>query len=552
VTAIPPHPDLLQANRAAGTSTASITQFPDPQELHARGIDTPDDYFTKYLATRARTSSTAPAATGFKVLALLVDFSDKTGQVAPEFYDTLIFGEGPGSVSHYISEISYGQVELTTLDLPSSLGWIRAPQTYSYYVNGNYGMGARPQNAQQMILDLAAAVDGLVDFSEYDNDGDGYVDVLIVVHAGTGAEMSGNLNDIWSHKWSVPETTKDGVKVFAYTTQPEYWQSAGDMTIGVYAHELCHGFGLPDLYDTDYSSRGIGYWGLMSHGAWNGTLGDSPAHPCAWSRIRMGFADAVEVADFLPGQTIAPVQQGGTIYRITAPGTYGREYFLIENRQQLGYDAGLPGAGLLIWHIEEGKSNNNQEWHPGKSNSAHYLVALEQADGLYDMERDVNNGDAADPFPGATGNTAFTPTSTPPSNTYEHGPTTIAVTNITVNGSTITVDLGPDSSLALSTSDGDPANVPASFILAQNYPNPFNPETTIEFSVDRSCDVDLAVYNVCGQLVTTLFDGSVGVGTSAMTWDGSDGHGNTVASGVYFYRLTIDGNAQTRKMLLIR
>jgi ribonuclease HII len=98
---------------------------------------------------------------------------------------------------------------------------------------------------------------------------------------------------MWSHKWGL-NTPKvvDGVYVQTFTVQPEYWATPGDMTIGVYAHELGHGLGLPDLYDVDYTSQGVGKWCLMSGGSWNGYLGNSPAHPSAWCLKEMGVKDS--------------------------------------------------------------------------------------------------------------------------------------------------------------------------------------------------------------------------------------------------------------------
>ena len=86
------------------------------------------------------------------------------------------------------------------------------------------------------------------------------------------------------------------------------------------------------------------------------------------------------------------------------------EYFLIENRQKIGYDAGLPGHGLIIWHIDESRKSNSDENHK--------LVDLEAADGRTDMDQNINYGDAGDPFPGITNNREFGKTTNPNSNLY--------------------------------------------------------------------------------------------------------------------------------------
>ena len=90
-----------------------------------------------------------------------------------------------------------------------------------------------------MVEDAVGLADPLVDFSQYDNDADGYVDALFVIHAGPGAEYTGNANDIWSHAWVThSEVLVDGVRVWRYSMEPEYWVHPRDMTIGVYCHEV--------------------------------------------------------------------------------------------------------------------------------------------------------------------------------------------------------------------------------------------------------------------------------------------------------------------------
>ena len=100
----------------------------------------------------------------------------------------------------------------------------------------------------------------------------------------------------------------------------------------------------------------------------------------------------------------------------------GNEYFLLENRQKTGFDVSLPGDGLLIWHIDEAQSANTDE--------NHYKVALMQADGKRDMERNTNRGDAGDPYPGTSNNNTFSATSNPNSKSYANADSCVAVTII--------------------------------------------------------------------------------------------------------------------------
>ena len=548
--AMPPHPDVIEA--IATGKLAPSYYLMNRAELHNRGVCTPDTFFNSLR--RPDGASQSPTATPFRILAILVKFSDKNSTVATTFFDSLVFDSLGATVRDYFNEVSGAQIDLVTVNLPSSLGWRTAPQTYAYYVNGANGLGDYPTNCQKLVEDLVDQVDPLVDFSQYDNDGNNTVDVLLVIHAGSGAERTGSANDIWSHKWGISPRLKDGVLISDYTTQPEYWVTPGDMTIGVYAHELGHGFGLPDLYDTDNSSKGVGRWCLMAYGGWNGTNGASPAYPCAWSRIRMGFATSTNVTGILLNQAIPNVEQGGPIYRLWTAGAIGQQYFLVENRQRLGYDVGLPSSGLLVWHIDDAKASlqnpNDQEWYPGLPATNHLCVALEQADGLYELEHNVDAGDIGDPYPGSTSNTSFNDATTPNANGYLTGNTSVQVVNITPSSSTMHADLVV--TITSGTDDPESGTLPTGPQLGQNYPNPFNPSTTIKFNIPADGQVKLEIYNTLGQKVRTLIDGPLPWGETQVIWDARGDDGRTVTTGVYLYKLTADGQTQTRKMVLLK
>ncbi len=556
--ACPPHPDLA-ADIAAGLRPAPY-YLENIDGLHARGISTGMSMRQSAGGSAKLVEGRAPGLTGtFKALAVLVKFSDKPSGVNGVYFDSLLFDSIGTTVRDFYNEISYGQLDLITVNLPSSLGWRTAPQTYAWYVNGQNATGPYPQNSQRLTEDLVDQIDPLVDFSQYDNDGDGYVDVLIVIHAGSGAEMTGSPNDIWSHKWGIFPRLKDGVYISDYTIQPELWISAGDMTIGVYAHELGHAFGLPDLYDTDgSSSTGIGTWGIMGYGSWNGPggMGGSPSHPCAWSRVQMGFAAATNVTQNVDGQAIAAVETSGEIYRLWTAGSASSEYFLIENRRKTGYDSYLRGEGLLIWHIDDAKAtlnnlDNSQEWWPGLPAAQHLRVALEQADGLWEIEKGLDYGDGNDVFPGGLGRRVFDAISTPSSDSYLSGGSFVKLDNISNSGAVMTADLIVG--LAAGVDPDDPSVLPAAIELAQNYPNPFNPATSIGFELNQAARISLEIYNIAGQRVRTLLDAWVEAGLTTLTWDGRDHANEPVASGVYLYRVTADSGAnQVRKMVLLK
>lgn len=552
--AVPPHPGLLE--KAAAGKKAMPYFIVNLDKMHEKGICTGDNPYEEVMAQAKEAAGYSPSITGtFNALAILVQFSDNASNTSATLFDSLLFDTNGVTVRDYYRTISYDQLDMVTVNMPSSVGWQTAPQTYAYYVDGQNGTGTYPNNSQKLVEDLVTMVDGSIDFSVYDNDNNGYVDVLIVMHAGQGAEVSGSNNDIWSHKWSIsPKATNDGVYVSSYTIQPEYIHSAGDMTIGVIAHELGHGFGLPDLYDTDNSSFGIGSWGIMSFGSWLGPgyNGGRPAEPCAWSRIQMGFATPTNITSNTNAQIIQDVKSSGEIYRLWTSGSVSDEYFLVENRQKTGYDSYLPGSGLLIWHIDDAKNNNTQEWYPGMTNSQHFLVALEQADGLFEMEHSNDYGDGNDVFPGGLNALSFDASSSTTSDSYTGGTSFVAIQNITPSGGNIIADLLVGLSASIEDDNTDNNVLPTTIALEQNYPNPFNPSTTISFTTSVDGEASLEIYSITGQLVTTLYKDFVSAGTHELNWDATNDNGHEIASGLYLYKLVINESAVTKKMMLLR
>lgn len=441
---MPPHPDLVKQIEEGSKPLPYYLANRD--FLAYKGINQPSEIGSlAEKITGAKMAAPGPSGT-FNALALLVDFSDEVASVTASYFDTLIFGTGTGTVRDYYDEVSYGTLTIVSVNLPSQTGWLRAPNTYAYYCNGQNGFGTYPQNVQKLVEDVVDAADSVVNFANYDNDLDGYVDALFVVHAGPGAEFTGSDHDIWSHQWvTYSPHLKDGVYIYPYSMEPEYWISPtpGDMTCGVYAHELGHVFGLPDLYDYDYNSEGVGDWSLMAGGSWNGSLGASPAHFDAWCRVMLDFVTPTVVSADTPGLSISAVETTPQVYYLWDCGAASNEYFLIENRQSSGYDAALPGFGLLIWHVDETQFDNDGECrsHNNCVCPRNYLVALEQADGNLDLEYNSDAGDSGDPYPGVTVNRTFNLSSTPNSGSYADCSSTVAVENISNSGAVMTADV---------------------------------------------------------------------------------------------------------------
>lgn len=443
---VPPHPKVLKAiqhemkvRKLGGTDRrmASVAAELAAEPVGVEGLNQGLFYPPAVLAAGgpalapARTARHRPTRGEMKCLVVLIDFSDNPGnRPAQEFRDMLFSRDTfrTGSMRDFYAENSRGH-----LDLDGHVtDWLRMPETYAHYTAGKSGTGDYPHNAQKMAEDAVKLAADAVNFKDFDGDEDNFLDGLFLIHAGEGAETDEDEttrgDKIWSHQWNLTAPfTSRGVSVFAYCTEPE------DGRVGVFSHEFGHMLGLPDLYDTTNRSQGVGAWCVMGAGSWNND-GLTPAHFCAWAKARLGWLrpKVVREADSL---TLTPVEapDNGDVYRLWTEGRTSEEYFLLENRQLVGFDRKLPAPGLLIWHIDETRSNND---NPGT-----YLVALEQADGLFQLERNRNKGESGDPYPGSAGNKSFNDTSTPHSRDNLGNSTGVAVTKIKEDGTSVTCNV---------------------------------------------------------------------------------------------------------------
>lgn len=341
-----------------------------------------------------------------KVPVILVEYPDLRATIAPEQFE-LLFNQinynETGSFRDFYLATSNNQLDLTC----SVYGWVMADSNYKYYGKGsspNYSTATR----SLLLKALQKANDTFnIDFKQYDNDNDGFVDGVIILHAGIGAEEQSapNANDyIWSFRSTLQiaqRPTYDGVKIAAFAMFPEKRYSSGAYTmvgIGVMSHEFGHLLDLPDLYSTQYINEGAGNYSLMAGGPWLNKE-RTPCYNDAWSRIRMGWVTPTDITDTATYQLNYCVVDSDMVYRIKT--ARSNEYFLLENRQRKGFDSYLPSKGLAIWHIntnmarllsESGNNNVNND-------TSQLGVGLLQADGLRNLEMNQNRGDATDLFP---------------------------------------------------------------------------------------------------------------------------------------------------------
>jgi M6 family metalloprotease-like protein len=416
-----------------------------------------------------------------KNLVIPMRFSDHAGRVLPsvEDLDVLFNTDGTdatlaptGSVKKVFQDSSYGLLTLDSDIAP----WVQLSQTEAHYADGKYGHTTQMHLAMKEALEFLDE-NNLVNFEGYDSDGDNLIDSICFLHSGYAAEWGGNSADganlidrIWSHKSSLysikspadaPSTgfhSSSGVRVYNYHISPALWGTSGNDIgrIGVIAHETGHFLGITDLYDTGGAEdgKGIACWGLMGDSwGFNGKQYCPPAMT-AWSKIQLGWLTPQEITS---GGTVTlqPSYYNDEVIKISE-GYPENEYLLIEYRKPTpdGFEYCMPGSGgLAVWHIDDAADYNDQGW-PGSvdgngaawpANGLHYRVALLQADGLYDLEKNSDDGDAGDLWtsgqslgPGMSG------TVYPNTDAYQGGnivDTGVIIDNIGAAGATISFDI---------------------------------------------------------------------------------------------------------------
>lgn len=355
-----------------------------------------EDQIRVEAQVRAEGSSvTGPPSGKFtgKLLFILVQYANQPGTTSETSWANLLTKH----VADYYHKASYGNVTLLPAEESAGtadngiVGWRTIGPTHP-----NTGANTGSAN-QEIAISAIQAADPYVNFAAFDLNDDGMVTsdelgVVIVVAGGERAfDESGNT--VWGHAWDIHigAPIVDGKTVGLYHDGGRGYAQFGERhgnhqaTMGIIVHELGHLiFGLPDLYDTDGSSAGIGGWCIMSTGGWGQKSGDSfagqtPVLPSAWVKVARGWVTPLTSGDIaLTAAGEAGADAANTIYKI---GTRNEnEYFLIENRQPVAYDQGLYSAlgssgsgGLAIYHIDDSQYGNAMDFHR--------RVDLEEADG---------------------------------------------------------------------------------------------------------------------------------------------------------------------------
>ena len=290
-------------------------------------------------------------------------------------------------------------------------GPVKLSRPMSYY--GGNDISGNDKAPEEMVIEACQLLDDEIDFTEYDRDNDGQIDNVYVFYAGYGEATGGGANTVWPHSWDIYDgagktVMLDGIQLNHYACSNEL-DTGNNMTgIGTFCHEFSHVLGLPDLYATTYTySFTPGSWSLMDSGSYNNDS-RTPPYLSVYERYALGWLTPKEIGD--PANIKLDNISKNTGYIIK---TYNEnEYFLLENRQQEGWDKYIPGHGMLIWHIDY----NETVWNRNVVNNtpSHQYVDIEEAD-----NKQTETTRAGDTFPGTKKITSFTDDTSPNMRTWK-------------------------------------------------------------------------------------------------------------------------------------
>ena len=358
-------------------------------------------------------------------LVILVNFKDtkfnasNTQEAMNELMNSSNYTDNgaTGSVRQFFSDQSDGQYE-PDFDV---IGPVTLSNNVDYYggnVNNERGQDKLPGD---MVVEACSIANYAVDFTRYDNDNDGYVDFVYLIYAGKGEADGGAANTIWPHSWDVysaaasgyasfnksqyyARATFDGKSVLNYACSGEIdGQTGARAGIGTIVHEYSHVIGLPDLYDIDYGQNyedeaTPGAWHVMDGGSYNND-GNTPPNYTIYDKYFLGWKTPINLGATAKNLSLnAAGTAGYEGYQIASSNslldaTSTTTAYYIENRQQSGWDAHVPGHGLVIWKIMYSQS----VWKANGPNATPGTIryAVVSASGAT-----TGIGTAADPFPG--------------------------------------------------------------------------------------------------------------------------------------------------------
>lgn len=385
-------------------------------------------------------------------LVILVNFQDSTMRHTQSDFDRWLnekgysVNGGTGSVKDYYRDNSMGAF-VPNFHVVGPYTLSQPTKYYGENTSDDAASDARPRDMVIEACQKAKADHPELDFSQFDNDGDGEMDNCYVIYAGYSEASTANDDDIWPHSWYLGDEkiTIDGIKINNYSCSAELVGMPGNGTpsmdgIGTFTHEFGHVLGLKDMYDTDSYTNGKGLdpgdYSLYASGSYNN---NSHTPPClmAFERMQMGWMtegkDIVELKN-PEDVSLASIATNKARYINAQPdraaGT-GMEWFILENRQQTGWDKYIPAHGLVITHYDYTDEMVKEYWDVNgpNNNAKHRCMYIVPADNIDDA-----NSRTGDTYPGTSANTSFTDTSKPAATNWAGESLGVPVTNITEEG----------------------------------------------------------------------------------------------------------------------
>ena len=296
------------------------------------------------------------------ILAQFQDISFIGGESRRQDIVDLITKPGSKSVLDYFNDQFNGSYEFNFTIGPI----VTLPKNHDYYGKNEDDKAGQDINPRELVRDACLLSDPFVDFSQFDDDGDGIVDNVFVIVAGKSEAEGADSDCMWPHQWTVPNLSLDGKRVYSYALSTELTVQSqnshgqlvwGLCSIGTFCHEYSHTLGLEDYYDTDEEGSGgfsNGLWAstaLMDSGNFNDNGKTPPAYN-AVDREILGIGKPEKMA--LGKYTLEPITENGR-YLILENPKEKDDFFLFECRAQKGWDTYIGGSGLAIYHVDMSK-----------------------------------------------------------------------------------------------------------------------------------------------------------------------------------------------------
>lgn len=319
-----------------------------------------------------------------------------------------------GSVKDFYLSVSYNQLNLES----DIYGPYSALHNMSYYGRNNAANNGNDANAYALFEEAITNVAANTDLAKYDGDGDGFIDNVHIIFAGYGEEAGAASDAIWSHEATFNKPYEiQGLKIDHYSCAPELRGNSGNgiSRIGPHCHEIGHALGAMDYYDTDYSTggeyAGTGQWDVMASGSWNNN-GVSPADFNPYVKM---FNYGWISPQILPtGKvTIQPSCNNAESYYILRA-SEDSDYYILENRSHEKWGSGIPGEGLLIFHVHPDIIKAGNKINATSPQKCYIVCASSMSNIPATSPASYGNINSAGcPYPGNSGNNNFGQSSTP-------------------------------------------------------------------------------------------------------------------------------------------